>query len=131
MKVYTCVAHPQLLIVADCFSRMLKKACELGSFRPVEVGKKKVHISHLQFADGSLLIGEFSKEKIEVIKSVLRWFALVSSLKINFRKSILVGFGCENKALEDWAGFHNCEVGSWTFNHLGVDVGWKAKDKKI
>ncbi|XP_060969805.1 secreted RxLR effector protein 78-like [Cannabis sativa] len=38
-------------LVADVLGRMVVKAVSSGNFSGFEVGKEKVHISHLQFAD--------------------------------------------------------------------------------
>jgi hypothetical protein len=46
-------------------------------------------ISHLQYADNTLFIGEPCVENLWAIKAILRWFELMSGLQVNFGKSKL------------------------------------------
>lgn len=41
---------------------------------PLEVGRKRVKISHLQFADDTFLFGQASEKNVKVLKSILRCF---------------------------------------------------------
>nr|GEX98157.1 RNA-directed DNA polymerase, eukaryota [Tanacetum cinerariifolium] len=52
-----------------------------------EVGVDKVHVSHLQFADDALILGDWSKPVIENLSRILTYFHLGSGLKVNFNKS--------------------------------------------
>ena len=42
------------ILVADVLSRMMKKACESSLIEGFKVGRNRVRISHLQFADNSI-----------------------------------------------------------------------------
>lgn len=42
------------LLAAEGISRLLKKVVEVGHFKPMEVGRDKVCLSHLQYADDTL-----------------------------------------------------------------------------
>lgn len=86
------------LMVAECLSRIMVKACSSGIFSPVKVGLDEVEVSH-QYADDSIIFGEARIENILVLKSVLRCFEWYSGLKINFRKSYLMGFGVEGREI--------------------------------
>ena len=70
---------------------MMRKVCVDGFFRPWRVGSAGVEVSHLQYADDSIFFGEASVENIRTLKCVLRCFEWLSGLKINFRKSCLMG----------------------------------------
>ncbi|GAU42662.1 hypothetical protein TSUD_398680 [Trifolium subterraneum] len=50
-----------------------------------------IDISHLQFADDTLLLGVKSWANICALRGILVLFELVSGLKVNFHKSMLVG----------------------------------------
>lgn len=54
-------------------------------------------ISHLQFADDTILFSSTSNEKILALKGILRYFQLIFGLKINISKSLLVGIGCSEE----------------------------------
>jgi hypothetical protein len=48
-------------------------------------------VSHLQYADDALFIGEACVENGWSMKTILRWFKLMFGLKVNFSKSRLLG----------------------------------------
>jgi len=48
-------------------------------------------VSHLQFADDTLLVGVKSWANVRALRSVLSLFAAMSGLQVNFHKSLLVG----------------------------------------
>nr|GEX03180.1 RNA-directed DNA polymerase, eukaryota, reverse transcriptase zinc-binding domain protein [Tanacetum cinerariifolium] len=50
-------------------------------FRGIEFGKDKVDVSYLQFADGALIMGEWSKPNIKNLSRILTCFHLASGLK--------------------------------------------------
>nr|GEU94701.1 putative ribonuclease H protein At1g65750 family [Tanacetum cinerariifolium] len=56
-------------------------------FHGVEVGVNKVHVSHLQFADDALILGDCSKPNMENLSKIPTCFHLASDLKVNFNKS--------------------------------------------
>ena len=117
------------LIVTEGLSRMLDLARHRGSFKPVEVGSDKVAVSLLQFADDSIIVGDWSLENLRMVKCVLRCFELASGLKINFQKSSIVGFGVEDTELSTAAQYLNCRLGSCPFTYLGIPIGGRLSDK--
>ncbi|GJY76043.1 RNA-directed DNA polymerase, eukaryota [Tanacetum coccineum] len=56
-------------------------------FHGVEVGVDKVHVSHLQFVDDALILGDWSKPNNENLSRILTCFHLTSGFKVNFSKS--------------------------------------------
>ncbi|GJR66469.1 hypothetical protein Tco_0012534 [Tanacetum coccineum] len=46
-------------------------------------GVDKVHVSHLQFADDELILGDWSKPNIDNLSTILTCFHLASNLKVN------------------------------------------------
>lgn len=48
-------------------------------------------VSHLQFADNTLLFGKVIFQNFWTLKVVLRGFEMGSGLKVNFHKSCLYG----------------------------------------
>ncbi|MCI45661.1 putative non-LTR retroelement reverse transcriptase, partial [Trifolium medium] len=48
------------LLVAEGLGCLVKRAVELNSFRGFRVGESEVSVSHLQYADDTLCIGEAS-----------------------------------------------------------------------
>jgi len=59
-------------------------------------------LTHLQFADDTLIIGEKSWLNVRTMRSVLLLFEELSGLKVNFNKSMLTGWifrlrGCQRR----------------------------------
>ncbi|GLT59681.1 hypothetical protein SLA2020_324880 [Shorea laevis] len=111
------------LMVAEALSGLMRKAEETGMLKGIQVGKGELRISHLQFADDTILISEASEENAWAMKCVMRCFELISGLKVNFDKSWLYGMNVDSEYLGAMASIMNCSVGSIPFKYLGVPVG--------
>lgn len=64
------------------FLALMKEVISKGYFKGFKVGKSDVIISHLQYADDALFIGETSVGNLWCMKANLRWFHLISGLKV-------------------------------------------------
>ncbi|MCI39933.1 LINE-1 reverse transcriptase like, partial [Trifolium medium] len=73
----------------------MRKAVELGYFKGIQIGEPGIVVSHLQYADDTLFIGETCVENLWCMKAILRWFELISGLKVKFHKSKLYGINLE------------------------------------
>ncbi|GAU51438.1 hypothetical protein TSUD_413380, partial [Trifolium subterraneum] len=110
------------LIVAEGLSALMHKVVSLGFFRGFKVCPEVV-VSHLQYADDTLFIGEACVENLWTMKAILRWFELISGLKVNFFKSRLFGVNVENAFMDQAASFLHCKKGDFPFIYLGLPVG--------
>ena len=80
-------------------------------------------MSHLQFADDTLLLGAKSWANVRSLKAVLTLFADMSGLKVNFNKSLMVGINIGDSWLTEAASILNCKVGKIPFLYLGLSIG--------
>nr|KYP35262.1 Putative ribonuclease H protein At1g65750 family [Cajanus cajan] len=87
------------------------------------VGKDKIQMSHLQFADDTLLLIQGEWRSLETIKAILQNFELVSGLKVNFSKSNLIGINMPDQWLEQVENLLNCRRAAFPFKYLGLPVG--------
>ncbi|GAU29855.1 hypothetical protein TSUD_379450 [Trifolium subterraneum] len=69
------------------------------------------------------VIEEACVENLWTTKAILRWFELISGLKVNFFKSKLFGINVEGDFLSSAAQFLKCNVGKLSFIYLGLPVG--------
>jgi len=84
-------------------------------------------VSHLQFADDTLILGEKAWANIQGMRVILLLFESLSGLKVNFSKNHLVGANVANSWLSEAAMVLNCRVGSIPFVYLGLPIGGNAR----
>jgi hypothetical protein len=111
------------LLVAEGFAGLMRSAMDKNLFKGFSVGSEGLEVSHLQYADDTLCIGEASMENLWTLKAILRGFELASGLKVNFWKSCLIGVNVPNVFMENACDFLNCKRGAVPFSYLGLPVG--------
>jgi hypothetical protein len=114
-------------MVVEGFSGVMRKAIEVGIFKGFPIGRDPVIISHLQYADDTLCIGEASVENLWALKAILRGFEAASGLKVNFWKSGLKGVNVSSSFFTMASTFLNCRLGSIPFKYLGLPIGANPK----
>ncbi|GAU23785.1 hypothetical protein TSUD_26930 [Trifolium subterraneum] len=80
--------------ITTASASVLVNGCPTDEFRftPYTVGaQNSVAISHLQFADDTLLVGVKSWANVRALRAVLILFERISGLKVNFHKSLPIG----------------------------------------
>lgn len=98
-------------MAGEVLSKMLIKANKLGSFEVLLFGKEGRIVSHLQFADDTIVLLNGSLKSVSGVKRVLQCFQLLSSLKINFQKSKLYSCHLSGEELDLFADKLGCKVG--------------------
>jgi len=83
----------------------------------------EVRLTHLQFADDTLIIGEKSWLNVRTMRSVLLLFGELSGLKVNFNKSQLTGVNIPASWLSEAAMMMSCRRGTIPFVYLGLPIG--------
>ncbi|GAU37373.1 hypothetical protein TSUD_22470 [Trifolium subterraneum] len=111
------------LLVVEGLSGAVSRAEELGMFKGFKVGNNGLFVSHLQYADDTLFLGEASLENLWTLKTILRCFELASGLKVNFAKSSVMGVNVSADFLNLAERFLHCSIGSIPFTYLGLPVG--------
>jgi hypothetical protein len=111
------------LLVAEVFGGAMRRAEDLGMYKGFQISNGGPSISHLQYADDTLCIGEDSVENLWSLKAILKGFEYASGLKVNFWKSSLIGINVGNSYMESTCTFLNCIRGGIPFKYLGLPVG--------
>jgi len=97
---------------------------EAQLFKGYGVGRVgEVRLTHLQFADDTLILGEKSWLNVRSMNAVLLLFEEISGLKVNFHKSMLNGVNVNDSWLAEAALVLNCRRGSIPFVYLGLLIG--------
>ena len=102
----------------------------LSGFQVGSVDNSLLHISHLLFADDTLIFSNASPDYIFHIRLLFTWFEIVSGMKINLCKSEMVPVGPVSD-LESLAEIMGCKTAQLPMNYLGLPLGAKFKSKAI
>ncbi|GJU73335.1 putative RNA-directed DNA polymerase, eukaryota, reverse transcriptase zinc-binding domain protein [Tanacetum coccineum] len=115
---------PFLFILAiEALNVVMLEAKNKNIFKGIEVGNDKVYISHLQFADDALIMGEWSLHNAKVLTRIFTCFYLASGLKVNYNKSKLFGIGVTNLELNSIANSIGCQPSLLPCIYLGLPIG--------
>lgn len=79
-------------LVGEVLHCMLQKAENARIFHGIRLGNSDNSLSHLQYADDTVIFMQDDCESIAGVKQVLSGFEMLSALRINFSKSKLYGF---------------------------------------
>ncbi|RHN51489.1 putative RNA-directed DNA polymerase [Medicago truncatula] len=111
------------LLEAEGLNVLMKAMVDVELFLGYKVGLgDSVTLSHLQFADNTLLLGEKSWANVRALRAVLVFFEAVSGLKVNFHKSMLVGVNITDSWLNEAAAILRCKMGKIPFLYLGLPI---------
>ncbi|XP_071698931.1 uncharacterized protein [Rutidosis leptorrhynchoides] len=115
--------HPSLNVLT-------KQAVQNQRFSRVEIGRDKIPILHLQYANETIFFGSWSEGNIRNLMKLLKCFELTLGLKVNFQKGNLIGIEVEKSEVERMARLFSCKVGTIPFINLGLLVGDNLKKKE-
>jgi hypothetical protein len=102
---------------------MMSAMIERNVFTRYRVGaQESITVSYLQFADDTLLLGVKSWTNVWVLRAVLGLFELMSILKVNYHKSMLVGINIADSWLHEVASALHCRVGKVPFLYPGLPI---------
>lgn len=113
-------------LVADALAHVMNKAKEKGYIKGVVPHLLEGGITHLQYADDTIIMMEGDAESIKNAKFLLYCFEWMSGLKINYHKSELVTFGYEENQQIEIANALNCKIGQLPMTYLGIPISDKA-----
>ena len=133
---------PYLFIIGmEALSSLIKRAVEgnyLSGNRFADRRGEELVISHLLYADDTLLFCEVNKHQLKFLKWTLMWFEVVSGLRINLNKSEIIPIGPIDN-LEELALELGCGVGSLPTSYLGLPLSvnhkalgvWDSKEERF
>ncbi|GAU27943.1 hypothetical protein TSUD_146580 [Trifolium subterraneum] len=112
------------LLAAEGLNVLMQAMVENNIFSGYNVRMQNtVSVSHLQFADDTLLLGTKSWANVRALRAVLVLFETMSGLKMNFNKSMLVRANISVSWLQAPASALRCRVGNIPFLYLGLPIG--------
>ncbi|CAJ2627985.1 unnamed protein product [Trifolium pratense] len=112
------------LLAAEGLNVLMEAMIAQNMFTGYKIGEQgSMTVSHLQFADDTLLLGVKSWANVRALRAVLVLFETMSGLKVNFNKSMLVGVNIPESWLGEAASALCCKVGKIPFLYLGLQIG--------
>jgi hypothetical protein len=121
------------VVVMEALSRMLSSSVERGLLSGFSVGSRNneaMIVSHLLFADDTLIFCEPNVEHFRDLRCLFLCFEAVSGLKINLSKSEIVPIG-DVGDVRGLASILGCGVASLPMKYLGLPLGAHYKASAI
>ncbi|GKB77058.1 putative RNA-directed DNA polymerase, eukaryota, reverse transcriptase zinc-binding domain protein [Tanacetum coccineum] len=110
-------------IVSEALQVTILEACDKGVFKGVSLNGGETNISLLQYANDTLLFGDWSLSNIRNLIRILKCFHNASGLGVNLSKNCIYGVGVQQNEVEMFARITSCKAGSLPFIYLGLPVG--------
>jgi hypothetical protein len=109
-------------LVAETLATLMRKASNQGKLREVLTHLIPEGITHIQYADDTILMIEGDDASEVNMKFILYYFEWLSELKINYHKSEAYVFGMEETAKDRIANMLNCQLGNLPIKYLGIPI---------
>ncbi|KAF5442537.1 hypothetical protein F2P56_035184 [Juglans regia] len=119
------------VFVMKAFSKMIGGAVEGGFISGFSVGETSsgsLNISHLLFANDTLIFCEARHEQIRAVRALLLCFEAVSGLNVNLAKSEIVPVGHEGGlGIRNLRAFNQALLGKWLWRyHHEREALWRT-----
>jgi hypothetical protein len=121
------------VMVMKAFTRMVNASINRGLITGFSMGPREsnwVIVSHLIFADDTLIFCGADPNQVRNIGALLVCFEAVSGLKVNLAKFVLVPVG-NMDIVGNLAGILGCGTASMPLKYLGLPLGALFKVKAI
>ncbi|GJS85194.1 kinase-like domain, beta-lactamase/transpeptidase-like protein [Tanacetum coccineum] len=104
------------ILAAEGLNVLVNEAVDKGIFDGVDVGREKILVSHLQYADDTIFFDEWSKRNANNLMCIMKGFEKVSGLKV-------VQVGVSRSKVEDMVRCMECSVRELPLTYLGLPIG--------
>ena len=117
----------------EAFTRMLLAATSASLLSGFSVGRRNsttINVSHLLFADDTIIFSDNDCKQIVNIRCILIRFEAVSGLRVKLTKSTILKVGQVDN-IQLLVGVLGCTVNSFPTFYLVLPLGAKSKEKSI
>ncbi|GJX31521.1 RNA-directed DNA polymerase, eukaryota, reverse transcriptase zinc-binding domain protein, partial [Tanacetum coccineum] len=115
-----------LLLIICChgnaFIFSFQRVVDAGLFSGIKLDSS-MSVSHLFYADDAIFMGQWNQSNIDTIVRVLKVFHSASGLRINMKKSKLMGIAVDASRVEQAIRQIGCMALKMPFKYLGSVVG--------
>ncbi|RVW96497.1 LINE-1 retrotransposable element ORF2 protein [Vitis vinifera] len=125
---------PYLFLLAmEALSQLLSRARNgdfISGFRVGGRGSEGLFVSHLLFADDTLIFCDTDADQLQYLSWTFMWFEAISGLKVNLSKTKVIPVG-EGIPMETLAAVLGCKIGSLPTSYLGLPLGAPYKSTRV
>jgi hypothetical protein len=101
---------------------MLSRASEAGIIQGVVPNLVDGVLSHLQYADDTVILLQYSTEMLRSVKLILSCYEAMSGMKINYEKSEIFTIGRTDEEQRVAANCLGYKIGVFPMKYLGMPV---------
>jgi hypothetical protein len=109
-------------LVVDALSALLEAPSRNGRISWLVPHMVDDGLTHLQYADDTVVMIQMDEESLVNLKLVLYCFESMSGMKINYHKSELFVVGWDLEMQREIAGKFNCKLDSFPMCYLGIPL---------
>ncbi|RVW49387.1 hypothetical protein CK203_092674 [Vitis vinifera] len=117
----------------EALSQLLSRARNEGFFSGFKVGgrgREGLIVSHLLFADDTLIFCDADAVQLQYLSWTFMWFEAISGLKVNLSKSEAIPVG-ECPPMESLVSILGCKIGCLSTSYLGLPLGAPYKSTSV
>ena len=116
------ISYALCYIVAEALHALMEKVKHNNLIKGFAVENANTEVTHLQFADDTIMLCEASLDQLQNLKCILKWFEFLLGLKINYGKFELTGIQTEESHVAFLAHVFGCKVGKLPAKYLGLPL---------
>ncbi|GJS46147.1 RNA-directed DNA polymerase, eukaryota, reverse transcriptase zinc-binding domain protein [Tanacetum coccineum] len=110
------------ILVMESLHLSFQRVVDAGLFSGIKLDSS-MSVSHLFYADDAIFMGQWNQSNIDTIVRVLKVFHSASGLRINMKKSKLMGIAVDASRVEQAIRQIGCMALKMPFKYLGSVVG--------
>ncbi|KAA3486163.1 reverse transcriptase [Gossypium australe] len=111
------------IIYAEGFSTLLEDAKHRGCMGGATIGKERLAINHLFFADDCIFFGDASRDGAMSVRGIIREYEQCAGQKVNYEKSLVFfGSNVNEEVKEDITALLGVRVASSPEKYLGLPM---------
>jgi hypothetical protein len=115
-----------ILIATEGLFVLFQRAATTDLFKGIPFGDNFC-LSHLQYADDTLIFIPANLHMVKIVKRIMLWFAICSGLHINFHKSSLISINVGEDSCASMTSLVFCRFDSLPCSYLGMLLGSNPK----
>ena len=120
------------ILCANVLSCMINQAEFFGWWKGIKISRQPDGITHLMYADDTLLFCKATEEQCKIMKALLNRYNTISGQHINFQKSVLVCSPSVSHSMKKTlASMLGVKFHSTLWKYLGTYIDENRRDERL